>query len=540
MEQTVEKQHAKPLDPMLRTANALEAAALAVVLLAALALSVTSLVSTNYIDPAHYTAQHVVSRTDSLWFNLAITLAAIALLRTLRRVGVSDRFVKVAAIVILSLLAAAGIVWTLMAKAYPTSDQGILYESARMIVDQDFSELRNAESYLHFYFVRFPFQFGFLSYLELLIRAFGEKATLVAAPILNVLMLISGYAALLLTTRRLFHDNRVTLLTLLFLSAGVQPVLSCTLIYGLIPALSLSLWAAWFTVRFVQSGRKREIAGIALFCAAAVYMKPNAWIFVVSIAIVLGLTALRKRRWSPLIAAAVAVVVCVPLPKIAQNAYEARIGTSAGAGYPMSSWMAMGMREGAMACGWYNSYSQEMYRTYGTDIETIKRRNAEDIRDGLAAFAEDPAYAYWFFQDKFSSQWNEPTFESVWVSGVCESYGERSELAENMYDGEWPGTVYDKAMNYMVQLIYAGFLLSVLALFKKRDPGQLLYPIAILGGILFHLLFEANSKYVISYLPLFYPLAAYGVLSFKLNIGRLTRLVKRRRNRKKNAAGTAV
>jgi 4-amino-4-deoxy-L-arabinose transferase-like glycosyltransferase len=307
------------------------------------------------------------------------------------------------------------------------------------------------------------------------------------------------------------------LLTLLFLCVLVQPLLACTLIYGLIPALSLSLWAIYFAVRFMQTGSKREIIWIALFCAAAVYMKPNAWIFVVSIAIALALTAMRKRRWTPLIAAVIAVIVCVPLPKIAQKAYETRIGVGFGEGYPMSSWMAMGMQESWMASGWYNGYSQEMYKTYGKDIEAIKQRNAQDISQRLDIFAEDPDYAYWFYQDKFSSQWNEATFESIWVSTVCETYGERSILAKSMYDGRWPGVVYEKAMDYALQLIYAGFLLSTFIMLKKRKTEQLVFPIAILGGILFHLLFEANVKYALSYLPLFAPLAAYGILAFGFN-----------------------
>lgn len=497
-----------------RAAGALETAALVAVLLTAIALSVTSLVSTNYIDPLHYTAQHVVSRTDSFWFNLIITLAAVALLRMLRLASVSNRFVKASAAVMLSLLTIVGVVWTLAAKAYPTSDQGILFESARMITESDFSVLQDTGSYLHFYFVRFPFQFGFLSYLELLIRVFGENLTLIVAPILNVLVLISGYAALLMTTQMLFQENRVTLLTLFFLCLAVQPLLACTLIYGLIPAMALSLWAVYFTVRFLQSGKKVEIVWIALFCAAAVYMKPNAWIFVVSIAILLGLTAMQKRRWSPLIAAAVAVTVCVPLPNIAQAAYESRIGTSVGEGYPMSSWMAMGMQEGAMACGWYNGYSQEMYRTYGTDTGVIKQRNAEDISERLHTFAEDPSYACRFYQDKFSSQWNESTFESLWVGGVCEPYAERGALYEAILQSGLP----DKAMNYSTQLIYTGFLFSAVVMLKKRRTEQMIFPIVLLGGVLFHLLFEASSKYVLSYLPLFCPLAAHGILALGVDV----------------------
>jgi hypothetical protein len=208
------------------------------------------------------------------------------------------------------------------------------------------------------------------------------------------------------------------------------------------------------------------------------------------------------------------------MPKIVQSAYESRIGTSVGEGYPMSSWMAMGMQESWMACGWYNGYSQEMYHTYGTDIDAIKQRNVEDISERLDVFTEDPAYAYWFYQDKFSSQWNESTFESIWVSVVCEPVGERGVLYTSMYDGRWPGVIYEKAMNYVLQFIYAGFLLSVFILLKKRKTEQLVFPIIILGGILFHLLFEANVKYTLSYLPLFAPLAAYGILTFGCNAGK--------------------
>jgi len=487
---------------------------MALVLLAALALCTVSLTTTNYIDPLNYSAQHILSQRDSLWFNLAVTFAAIVLLRLVWYVRVPDRFVRWASAVCLMLLAAAGAAWVVLAKAVPMSDQGVLYESACAIVNGDFSALQDTGSYEFFYFVRFPFQFGFLSYLELLVRVFGERGTLIVGPVLNVLMLISGYAAILLTTRRLFGDNRVTLLTLLFLCACVQPLLACSLLYGLIPALACSMWGILFAVRFLQTGRKREILWAALLCALAVYMKPNAWIFAAAIAATLVLHAIRARGWTPVLAAAAVLLACVPLPKLAQASYESRIGVSFGAGYPMASWMAMGMQESWMACGWYNGYSKEMYYTYGMDVDACRERNIEDIEASLKLFRSDPAYTYWFYQEKFASQWNEPTFESVWASCVCESYGERPKIVTSMSDGRWPGVLYEKATNYSVQLLYTGFLLSACVLLRRRKTEQLIYPIAILGGILFHLLFEANAKYALSYAPLFCPLAAYGILLF--------------------------
>jgi hypothetical protein len=168
----------------------------------------------------------------------------------------------------------------------------------------DRSILRNPTGYEHFYFVRFPFQFGFLSVLELSVRLFGEMNTMALMPVFNVALLISGYAALLLTTDRLFGDARVTLLTLFWLCICPQPIFACAWIYGLIPALALTLWSVYFAVRFLRSGRIWT-AGLAAVCSAlAVYLKPNAWVGAAAIAIVFVLHALKTRGWKPVVAAA--------------------------------------------------------------------------------------------------------------------------------------------------------------------------------------------------------------------------------------------
>lgn len=501
-----------------RTAGTLELLALIAAMLSALALVYTSFATTYFVDPLHYDAQEILFRWDSVLLNLAVAVVLVALFRALRILHLPSWFVKSASVVLLTALALVGMAWALMMKASPISDQEVLFSSAASIVKGDFSALQDTSGYEYFYFVRFPFQIGFLSYLEALIRVFGEQGALVAAPVVNVLLLVSGYGALLMTTDRLFGDNRVTFLTLLLLCICPQPVFACAWIYGLIPALAFTLWGVYFAVRFLQSGRFGGALLSALFMALAVYMKPNAWIGGVAIVIALLLKALKTKGIKPVLAAVTLVALCIPLPKIAQAAYEDRIGVSFGTGYPMSSWMAMGMQDSWMASGWYNEYSKEMYQTYGTDLEAIKARNKEDIQESLAAFAGDPAAARAFYEEKFASQWNEPSMESLWIAIVCKPYsGERSVLATSLYDGRWPGVALDQLFNYGMQVVYLGFALSLLIMMRKRTAEQMILPVAILGGVLFHLLFEANAKYALSYLPLFLPCAAYGILDFGVN-----------------------
>ena len=470
-----------------RFASFLERVALLVILLVALMLLYTSLISTNYIDPAQYSGQHILAKQDHLVTNLAVTAVVIALFRVLRVARLPRRFVIVAGILLLGALACVGIVWSLLMRATPISDQGILLNSAVTMWTGDRSILRDPSSYEHFYFVRFPFQLGFLSIMEGMVRIFGEMQTMILLPIFNVFLLISGYVALLLTTERIFGDLRVTFLTLVLLCLCPQPVFACVWLYGLIPALALTLWSVYFAVRFMQSYQGWTALATAGCSALAVFLQAECCGSArVAIIIVYVLHALKTRGWKPLVAAVVLVALCVPLPKLAQASYEKRIGTEFGAGYPMSAWMAMGMQDSWMAAGWYNEYSKEMYQTYGTDLDAISKRNKKDIEKSIEAFAKDPRAAGEFYQEKFASQWNEPTLESLWIAIVTNPYGdaERGELVRSLYDGRWPGVALEEEMNFMLQVVYAGFALGVIVLIRKRESVQLIFPIAIIGGVL--------------------------------------------------------
>ena len=65
-------------------------------------------------------------------------------------------------------------------------------------------------------------------------------------------------------------------------------------------------------------------------------------------------------------------------------------------------------------------------------------------------------------------------------------------------------------MNQFQQLIFFGMLLSLFELWRRRDTESSLLPLIILGGLLYHLLFEAKSQYALPYFVLMIPMAAFG------------------------------
>jgi hypothetical protein len=87
--------------------------------------------------------------------------------------------------------------------------------------------------------------------------------------------------------------------------------------------------------------------------------------------------------------------------------------------------------------------------------------------------------------------------------------------------GERFDEVFRFGMRFYLILIYGGGVLGTLALFRRRIDTMLILPLAILGGVLYHLISEAQSRYTLNYLPLFAPLAAYGILAFGTGLKRL-------------------
>ena len=187
----------------------------------------------------------------------------------------------------------------------------------------------------------------------------------------------------------------------------------------------------------------------------------------------------------------------------------------------MIAWMAMGMSQGHAGPGWYKEdHTVDFFMDSGMDAEATAENARQVIKQRAAYFAENPGQRLRFFSEKLRSQWNEPTYESLWINQVQQSYGEKGFMYEWFcHVGERHTTGY---MNQYQQLIFLGVLLSCVFLWCKRDILQCLPVLVILGGILYHLLFEAKSQYALPYFILMVPLAAYGFCSlFKRTEGRI-------------------
>ncbi len=509
-----------------RVANLLGTTAVGFVLLAALSLFLLSLFFGARLRASVYA---IASRVDLFQENAIVNIIAFCILfilvRLIGKIRISRNVNIIAGIVVLLMLTIGGIAWVWSISGIPSCDAGILYDVVLKMHggENAAAELLEQGNMYRYYLVSYPFQFGYLSYMDLIYSIVGSGYFAAALRGASVLLIVGSYAAIMLLTQELFSDDRVTLVTILLLGLCIQPVLYAAACYSQIPSFTASVWGIYAMVRYFKHRKLRSLGFAVIALAVAVYIKPNAWIVIAALCIVLVLDAIREKRWRSLIAVVIIVACALPAPKLIQTYYEKQTNTTYGEGYPLVSWIAMSLQSGEHSTGWYdNDYNLLLKAEAGEDMDAIKQQSLADIQTGLAEVMSSDGGIFRYCIEKIGTQWLEPTFMSIWATnGGGDIHPEPKNAFASMIYSDAFDVVFRFVMRFYIVFLYGGFAICAILLLRNRTDSQLILPLIILGGVLYHLIFEAQSRYTLSYLPLFAPLAAYGVLFFGVNSGKL-------------------
>ena len=370
------------------------------------------------------------------------------------------------------------------------------------------------------YFYRFPFQLGYVLYSELFFRAANivlrgkpEGYAVLALQEINLLWLMLQYHALIEITGLLFKDARIRKILILMLFFCFPPLLTTTFLYGNIPAFTCGTIAIWMFLLHIKKRRVKYGLLCALFLTLSVTLKLNLLILCVAVCGVWAIMLLKKPSWKSLLCLLLTAACVLTLPKLPQKLYEQRVGVQYGSGIPMIAWMAMGFSEGHAAPGWYREdHTVTAFERSGRDSAATAENAKSVLKDRVSVFKSDLGYALDFFSKKLRSQWNEPSYGSVWINQVFPSYSEKGPVFDVLCGSGAKRTV--DVMNVYQQFIFLCLLFGLIRLWRKKDLLRCLLPLVLLGGILYHLLFEAKSQYAMPYFVLILPIAAYGLFTF--------------------------
>lgn len=364
----------------------------------------------------------------------------------------------------------------------------------------------------------YPFQLGMVAVLELVYTIFGAE-NYMAFQIINITAILTVLYVLHRITEEIFNDKEVVRYEEILSVCMLPLFLYSTFVYGDILGLACSISAVYFEIRFLKDNRYLNLFYAAMLISAAIIIKSNNNIIMVAMVIILCLKWLSENKilLKDTIYTIIAILGIVLIPQICWGILGGTyckvfdIGQMP-KGTPKLTWIAMSLQEDApYEYGWYNGYNYDTYVTNGFDRGLTQKAAVESIKNSLGNFAEHPDFAFKFFYRKFVSQWNASDFQSLITNEWSSRHSDNlSYVAYTLLYGTGR-KILGQLMNLYHLLIYLCTSMFFIKYIKRIRLEQAFLVLCILGGILFHLIWEAQARYALPYFVIMLPLAASGM-----------------------------
>lgn len=165
--------------------------------------------------------------------------------------------------------------------------------------------------------------------------------------------------------------------------------------------------------------------------------------------------------------------------------------------------------------GWYNATPNNTYDSYHGDIEKINQEQWKVYFGNLKNLVSNPKRLLVFHGKKFASMWTESTNQALWTnysfyeSDYLDMPKEEERIQNNKFLSEiYFGTANNLIIYYFKALaiiIYLGTLVGLIINRKNINTEHIALIIIFLGGFVFHIIWEAKSRYIIPYIMVLLP-----------------------------------
>ena len=482
-------------------------------------LLIKSLISTATVKEGIYEIVHYNS--DDYLVNILILvlciLACFLLYPILERIKL-----KYITLFIFCATILMGIIWVVNAQIGLNGDSGYIITSAYRFTQGDYTVLTES------YFKHYPFQLGFTMVCQLLMKIFSWSDNAIPFAIVNVICLALTYVGIILLCATIFKKEMIAKYSGVLFLFCFTAILFCTFIYGIVISLMFSVWAIFIYTKYNKKNKIVYLYISAFFLGVSYLIKTNAMIVIIALLIISFMHIINEKNNKYLVFVVMVIVLSMSLKIITIQVYENKENTNLSESEPLVGWLAMGLQESERAPGWYNGFNYNNFESSGLKSNIAQENAIKEIKKSLQKFMYNPGYTKKFFERKIYSQWNEPTFESLWFGQSRTSYAERQGIFKTAYENiDSNGFYY--YMNFYQQFIYLLTLLYFTFNIKNHDLNHIIIPLIILGGFTYHTFFEAKSQFIFTYFLLMIPSAAFGIV-------KLHYLIKKYLTKDKNTA----
>lgn len=394
--------------------------------------------------------------------------------------------------------------WALLTQPGLISDQASIQESAAQLSYGDLTPLLEEG-----YCARYPHQLGAVFFSIIFQGIFGRN-NLICYQLINAALCALCYKEIICIAKHTLFKNTMSA-ELLALGLLFYPILLySTFVYPMIPSFYFSLLSFRYLSSYLEDGIKKGLIKGVSAMVLAIVLKPNALVFLIALVLISAIGGYGKRSFTATIILVLFSILALLLPRhIAENIFHVKMPE----GISPWSYLAMGMQEGERAPGWYNGYINENYTNSEYDGIKQKENAIVQIRKRIGEFKTSPQEAVRFYLRKIASEWNNPTFEAFWIHEV---------RPKNITLATWVkrltrvtgAQLLAVPLNYLQFFILVGALLFGILVLPSAGPILLLFPLTFVGGMLFHLIWEAKCQYTIIYFTLLLPCSILGIHAF--------------------------
>lgn len=472
--------------------------------IALLAVAVVCLLNFGFLARVSYDAKETVSIIQSsVLKNILLVGCVFVLTISAYMAGLLDRLSERKLFAVLTAVYCVAAVYLILnVEPVLRADAKQVLESVLKFREGDFAPFRKG-GYLYLY----PHQLGLVFYESQLVKFSGNPQFLF---LVNFLMVLGINRISWKISDRLFGSTLINCLTILMSFLFLPQLFFILFAYGVIPGLFSMMWGFYWGICYTDERKPKDLVLMCLSLGAAVLLKQNYLIGAVAMLIFLCLELL-KTRDRRLIAGVLAVLLCVTVPgKVLYRYYEQKTGSTLDQGCPSVLWVAMGtdIDNNKRGPGWYNSYNFHTYLDADSDPETAAEQGKQKLQENLEKIQTEPIRSLEFFFNKTVSQWCDPMYQSVW-SGPLEDCGQETYTAwlQSLYSGESLERSISGCMKLLCQVIWVMAAMYLILNRKAEKNWEPVY-LYMIGGLLFHTVWEGKSQYTYPYLYILIPFAA--------------------------------
>ena len=219
----------------------------------------------------------------------------------------------------------------------------------------------------------------------------------------------------------------------------------------------------------------------------------GAAIRVVSLIPVIAIIIIRRFRipWKALLAISIAVV-CTGLLITGIVQYYVPEELTA-ENLPITHWIMMGFNEKSNGGYWYTDEQMSMATPANERIE----KNITVLKERLASIVSE-GKTYSFLFGKLNKTWVECWLRIFYIIDNSQNYGRiYSFLAGNN------NLLFLGFYQLSLSVLYVGVIIAAVIelMSKKRNRATQIFLLSLIGGVSFHMIWEANGFYSVSFLP---------------------------------------